>query len=205
MPSVTILQVGPEFREQRGACFGLCIRKLVCHIKAEYPILRERNTFLLSAAHKAELNRYRCHTCTRAEASKLSKGPGLEFLCKVLDCLYHHVIPTQSQFTLCRIPSQHDKTRPDTYDYGFHGGCTVYDHTCCSILWTVISILKKHYMVVSQNRGTPIWTLIYYNPYYGDPQKGTPNFGKLPYTVLQTAQLPSNRRCKSREGLAKST
>ena len=32
-------------------------------------------------------------------------------------------------------------------------------------------------MVVSQNKGTPK----YYSPYYGDPQRGTPNFGKLPY------------------------
>ena len=30
-------------------------------------------------------------------------------------------------------------------------------------------------MVVSQNKGTPI----YYGPYYRDPQKGTHNFGKL--------------------------
>ena len=35
-------------------------------------------------------------------------------------------------------------------------------------------------MVVSQNKGTPIWTPIYHDPYYGDPQKGTPNFGKTP-------------------------
>ena len=33
-------------------------------------------------------------------------------------------------------------------------------------------------MVVSQNKGTPIQTPKYYNPYYGDPQKGTLNFGK---------------------------
>ena len=44
VPFVTILEGGSEFREQRGACFGLCIRKLVCHIKAEYPILRESCT-----------------------------------------------------------------------------------------------------------------------------------------------------------------
>ena len=36
-------------------------------------------------------------------------------------------------------------------------------------------------MVVSQNKGTPIWTPKYYSPYYGDPQNGTPNFGKPPY------------------------
>ena len=33
-------------------------------------------------------------------------------------------------------------------------------------------------MVVSQNKGTPIYTQIYYSPYYRDPQKGTPNLGK---------------------------
>ena len=31
-----------------------------------------------------------------------------------------------------------------------------------------------YYMVVSQNRGTPVWTAIYYNPYSGDTQNGTP-------------------------------
>ena len=37
-------------------------------------------------------------------------------------------------------------------------------------------------MVASLNKGTPmIYTLIYYNPYYGDPQKGTANLGKPPY------------------------
>ena len=36
-------------------------------------------------------------------------------------------------------------------------------------------------MVISQNRGTQIQTQIYYSPYYGDPKKGTPNFGKPPY------------------------
>ena len=34
-------------------------------------------------------------------------------------------------------------------------------------------------MVVSLNRGPQYRP--YYNPYYGDPQKGTPNFGKPPY------------------------
>ena len=33
-------------------------------------------------------------------------------------------------------------------------------------------------MVVSQNSGTPTQTPKYYNPYYRDTQKGTPNFGK---------------------------
>ena len=36
-------------------------------------------------------------------------------------------------------------------------------------------------MVVSQKKGTPIQTPIYYGPYYGDPQNGTPNFRKPPY------------------------
>ena len=38
-------------------------------------------------------------------------------------------------------------------------------------------------MVISLNRGTPIWTPKYYSPYYWDPQKGTPNFGKPPYPL----------------------
>ena len=38
--------------------------------------------------------------------------------------------------------------------------------------------LYRGYMVVSQNRGTPIWTQIYYSPYLWDPQNGTPNSGK---------------------------
>ena len=38
-------------------------------------------------------------------------------------------------------------------------------------------------LVVSQNKGTPIQTPKYYNPYYRDPQKGTPNFGKPLSTV----------------------
>ena len=37
------------------------------------------------------------------------------------------------------------------------------------------------YVVVSQNRGTPIWTPKCYSPYYGTPQKGTLNFGNPPY------------------------
>ena len=36
----------------------------------------------------------------------------------------------------------------------------------------------KCHLVVSQNKGTPISTPIYYSPYYWDPQNGTPNFGK---------------------------
>ena len=43
-----------------------------------------------------------------------------------------------------------------------------------------ISIYPSN-MVVSLNRGTPIWTPKYYSPYYKESQKGTPNFGKLPY------------------------
>ena len=39
----------------------------------------------------------------------------------------------------------------------------------------------RDYMVVSQNKGTPIWTPKYYGPYYRDPQNGTLNFGKPPY------------------------
>ena len=34
------------------------------------------------------------------------------------------------------------------------------------------------HMIVSLHKGTSIQTLIYYGPYYGDPEKGTLNFGK---------------------------
>ena len=54
------------------------------------------------------------------------------------------------------------------------------------------------YMVVSQNRGTPIYTLIYYNPEYGDPQKGTPNFGK-PLT-WKPKKGPIKRKVPSKRG-----
>ena len=36
-------------------------------------------------------------------------------------------------------------------------------------------------MVVSQNRGTPIWTPNTIVLIMGTPKKGTPNFGKPPY------------------------
>ena len=52
-------------------------------------------------------------------------------------------------------------------------------------------------MVVSLNKGTPIKTPIYYSPYYRDPQKGTPNFGKLPYHAVQGAGLRiENLECR---------
>ena len=35
------------------------------------------------------------------------------------------------------------------------------------------SVAPKVNMVVSQNRGIPIWTPKCYSPYYGNPQKGT--------------------------------
>ena len=44
-------------------------------------------------------------------------------------------------------------------------------------------------LAVSQNKGTPIWTPIYYNPYYRDPQKGTPNFGKPPFRDVAIAYV----------------
>ena len=34
------------------------------------------------------------------------------------------------------------------------------------------------FIVVSQNRGTPMQIPVYYNTYYGDPQNGTSNLGK---------------------------
>ena len=33
---------------------------------------------------------------------------------------------------------------------------------------------SRGHMVLSQNRGTPTWTPIYYSPYYKDPQKRYP-------------------------------
>ena len=39
----------------------------------------------------------------------------------------------------------------------------------------------RPFAVSPKNRGTPIETLIYYSPSYGDPQKGTAKFGKPPY------------------------
>ena len=38
--------------------------------------------------------------------------------------------------------------------------------------------IRKDYMVVSQNRWTPMCSLIYPSPYYGE---STPNFGKPSY------------------------
>ena len=36
------------------------------------------------------------------------------------------------------------------------------------------------HLVASLNKGTPIWTPKYFNSFYNDPKKGTPNFGILP-------------------------
>ena len=45
-------------------------------------------------------------------------------------------------------------------------------------------------MVVSQNRGTPIQTPKYYNPYYKEPPKrGTPNFEKPAYIGVQRVKF----------------
>ena len=48
------------------------------------------------------------------------------------------------------------------------------------LVYLCLCISWKVHVVVSQNRRTPIQTLIYYNPYYRDPQNGAPNFWKLP-------------------------
>ena len=40
-------------------------------------------------------------------------------------------------------------------------------------------------VVVSQNKGTPIYAPIYYSPYCRDPQNGTPNFEKPPLEILR--------------------
>ena len=37
------------------------------------------------------------------------------------------------------------------------------------------------YLVASKNLGTPILTPKFYDPYSGDPLKGTPKFGKPPF------------------------
>ena len=49
--------------------------------------------------------------------------------------------------------------------------------------------LTAAHMGVSKNRGTPILTLQYDNPHYGDPQKGTRNFGKATYINPRTDVL----------------
>ena len=40
--------------------------------------------------------------------------------------------------------------------------------------WQVAIVYGVFEIVVSQNKGTPIWTPKYYSPYYRDPQKGYP-------------------------------
>ena len=37
------------------------------------------------------------------------------------------------------------------------------------------------HLVVSPNEGPPKYIPKHYNPHYGDPEKGTPTFGKLPF------------------------
>ena len=61
------------------------------------------------------------------------------------------------------------------------------------ILYTcgALYMLAQIDLVVSQNRGTPMQTPKYYNPYYRDPQKGTPNFGKPPLIYLHQPHLAS--------------
>ena len=45
---------------------------------------------------------------------------------------------------------------------------------CLGLQWEVP---VQGHLVISQNSGTPITTLKYYHPYYGDSQKSTPNCG----------------------------
>ena len=42
------------------------------------------------------------------------------------------------------------------------------------------------YMVVWINSETPIYTPKYYSAYYGDPETGTPNSWKPPYSICLT-------------------
>ena len=53
------------------------------------------------------------------------------------------------------------------------------------------SVTAYSHMVVSQNRGTPLQTPKFYNPYDRDPQNGTPNFWETP---ISTSIGPSQRR-----------
>ena len=69
------------------------------------------------------------------------------------------------------------------------------EHSSASSLWLPASHpnASSHplvsYLVVSQNTGTPIKTLIYYNPCYGDPKEGTPNFGKPPFGLFSAKTM----------------
>ena len=51
-------------------------------------------------------------------------------------------------------------------------------------------VFAESQVVVSPNNGTPI----YYGPYYGDPQKGTPNFGKPPGRTSGTGRQAVRER-----------
>ena len=53
----------------------------------------------------------------------------------------------------------------------FGVGCVGLGHVECRVWGSGFQVLRT--WVVSLNRGTPK----YYNPYYGDPQKGTLVFG----------------------------
>ena len=58
-------------------------------------------------------------------------------------------------------------------------------------------------LVVSQNKGTPIQTPIYDNPFYGNPQKGSPIFRKLPNVAGLWPRMDaegSRKRMTSRTG-----
>ena len=53
----------------------------------------------------------------------------------------------------------------------------------------VASKAPLRYLVVSLYRGTPIYTLIYYSHHYGEPQNGTPDFGKPPFQYVDSEDL----------------
>ena len=36
------------------------------------------------------------------------------------------------------------------------------------------TVLTQEYMAISKNTGAPIWTSIYHNPYFWEPQNGHP-------------------------------
>ena len=62
-------------------------------------------------------------------------------------------------------------------------------------------------MVISLNKGTPIYTPKYHNSYYGDPQEGTCNFGKPPYRGLGFRDVKETYGCQvfSRELMSRTS
>ena len=71
----------------------------------------------------------------------------------------------------------------------------------------IASFAGLTHLVVSLNRGTLIYTPKNYNPYYKDPQRGTPNFGKHHTSVFMRrciffAELKVGRATPANSGMA---